>query len=226
MQMLELSAAFVNYASDILADTASGSSASQFIRACNAYAIEYGVEIPHTTVQYEARNKRTALAENLMRFQETQRYRIIKELCEHPSVSDRPEVRKLKMQLIGRHGHLAGEALGSDVNEALIEQTRHWLDPFPDALGLYNAALEKHENKIFQRNLLDDLRLSLEILMRNILENNRSLENQFSVKLIDYYSKYQNNYVKHDDAVIEEEIEFMFELTPYFMKHLVRLAQR
>ena len=105
--MLELSAAFVNYASDILADTASGSSASQFIRACNADAIEYGVEIPHTTVQYEARNKRTALAENLMRFQEPQRYRIIKELCEHPSVSDRPEVRKLKMQLIGRYGHLA-----------------------------------------------------------------------------------------------------------------------
>src|SRR5439155_24117081 len=50
-----------------------------------------------------------------------------------------PKYANCKMQLIGRYGHLAGEALGSDVNEALIEQRRHWLDPFPDAFGLYNA---------------------------------------------------------------------------------------
>jgi hypothetical protein len=116
--MPELSAVFVNYASDILADTSLGLSASQFIKACNAYSIEYGVEIPHTSIPYEARNKRTALAENIMRFEEPQRYRIIKELCEHQSISERNEVRKLKMQLIGRYGHLAGEALGKEVNEA------------------------------------------------------------------------------------------------------------
>ncbi len=43
------------------------------------------------------------------------------------------------------------------------------------------------------------------------------------VKLVDYYSKYQNSYVKHDDAVIEPEIEFIFEITSSFMKHLIRL---
>ncbi len=42
-------------------------------------------------------------------------------------------------------------------------------------------------------------------------------------KLVDYYSKYQNSYVKHDDAVIEEEVEFIFEITSSFMKHVVRL---
>jgi hypothetical protein len=30
--------------------------------------------------------------------------------------------------------------------------------------------------------------------------------------------------VKRDDAVIEEEVEFVFELTSSFMKHLVRLS--
>ena len=44
-------------------------------------------------------------------------------------------------------------------------------------------------------------------------------------KLIDYYSKYQNTYVKHDDAVIEPEIEIIFEITSSFMKHLVRLGE-
>ena len=33
------------------------------------------------------------------------------------------------------------------------------------------------------------------------------------LKLIEYYSTYQNSYVEHDDAVIEEEIEFIFETT-------------
>ncbi len=48
------------------------------------------------------------------------------------------------------------------------------------------------------------------------------LANMFE-KLVDYYTKYQNTYVKHDDAVITAEIEFIFELTASFMKHLLRL---
>ena len=43
-------------------------------------------------------------------------------------------------------------------------------------------------------------------------------------KLLDYYSKWQNDHVKHDDALREEEIEFVFELTASFMKHIVRVA--
>lgn len=46
------------------------------------------------------------------------------------------------------------------------------------------------------------------------------------VTLVDYYTKYQNTYVKHDDAVIEEEVEFMLELTSSFMKHVVRLSYK
>ena len=46
------------------------------------------------------------------------------------------------------------------------------------------------------------------------------------VKLVDYYTKYQNSYVKHNDAVIEEEVDFILEITSSFMKHLVRLAAR
>ena len=95
----------------------------------------------------------------------------------------------------------------------------------------------------YERNLLDDLRLALELLLKSLFSNNKSLENQLAnigqfiqdrqgssqfanmfAKLLDYYCKYQNNYIKHDDAVIEEEIEFVMEITSSFMKHLVRLA--
>jgi hypothetical protein len=43
-------------------------------------------------------------------------------------------------------------------------------------------------------------------------------------KLIDYYAKYQNSYIKHDDNVVEPEIEFVFEITSSFTKHLIRLG--
>jgi hypothetical protein len=51
------------------------------------------------------------------------------------------------------------------------------------------------------------------------------LSNMF-VKLVDYYCKYQNNYIKHDDAVIEEEVEFIIDITAAFLKHFVRLAAK
>jgi hypothetical protein len=43
--------------------------------------------------------------------------------------------------------------------------------------------------------------------------------------LVDYFSKYQNTYIKHDDAVIVAEVEFVFELTSSFMKHFIRLSK-
>ena len=46
------------------------------------------------------------------------------------------------------------------------------------------------------------------------------------VKLIDYYTKYQNTYIKHDAAVLNAEIDFVFEITSSFMKHQIRLAKR
>ena len=50
----------------------------------------------------------------------------------------------------------------------------------------------------------------------------KDLTNMF-VKLIDYFSKYQNTYVKHNDSVIESEIEFIYEMTSSFMKLLIRM---
>jgi hypothetical protein len=140
---------------------------------------------------------------------------------------------------------LADESLGSQLDAVLIQRTQHWLAPFPDVLDLYDQGVQKHTNGIFLRNVLDDLRLALELLLKSIFMNEKSLENQITlfgdfikrrggspelvnmfVKLVDYYTKYQNPYVKRDDAVIEEEVEFIFELTSSFMKHLARLSYK
>ncbi|MCS0627875.1 hypothetical protein NX786_00745 [Telluria mixta] len=92
---------------------------------------------------------------------------------------------------------------------------------------------------------MDDLRLALEVLLHSLLNNHKSLENQTQplgafikqpkgspelanmfCKLFEYYSKYQNTYVKHDAAVVEEEVDFIFEVTSCFMRHLVRIASQ
>ena len=43
------------------------------------------------------------------------------------------------------------------------------------------------------------------------------------LKLIDYFSKYQNTYVKHNDNVNDNEVEIMIEMASSFMKFIVRI---
>lgn len=241
--------AFLAHAADVLADTTNGLGGADLARLTRGYAVQWNVLIPHPTYPFGpgVPNKRTALYENLLAFDPVQQYRVIRELCDHPALVAKAAkaVAALKLTLIGRYGELAGDVLGPELDAALVERTQHFLAPFPSALALYDQAMQKHANGLFLRNVLDDLRLALELLLQVLLTNDRSLENQIPAlgayvkqrggspefanmfgRLVDYYTKYQNSYVKHDDAVIEEEVEFVFELTSSFMKHLVRLSYR
>ena len=202
------------------------------------------MSIPHQEYPFEAGNKRTALRENLRAFPPPLQFEIIRVLCDHHHiVENNPDgARKLKLQLLSRYGHLAPEPVLSEVSQAVVDDTRHWLESFPEVRERYNVALEKYRGGLFERNVLDDLRLALELLLRGVLGNNKSLENQIPllggylkerggstefrnmfIILVRYYSLYQNEHVKHNDAVIEDEIEFVIEITSSFMKHLVRM---
>lgn len=246
----EIPAVFVTHAAAILADTNKGLSGSEIVRVCSAYAIDANAIIPFSSYPFAgntAVNKRTALFKNVMAFPSKWRYKIIKELCDHRTIqhSNAADANKLKVQLFTRYGHLGDEAAASELNHALVQETRHWLNTFPKSLDLYEGAQQKRDHGVFDRNVLDDLRLSLELLLHELLDNQKSLENQLQplgafikaregspelanmlVKLIEYYSKYQNTYVKHDAAVIEEEVDFIFEITSCFMRHLVRIFGR
>ena len=234
---------FITHAASVLGDTSDGLSGSEIIRYFTGYAIEFNVDIPYAGSLSGAPNKRTALNENLYAFSAIQQYKIIKELCELDRFKGNQSVRDLKIKLISRYSQFAAMNAAAEINESLIEETRHWLEGYPDSLKLFQEALTKFENKLFTRNILDDLRLSLELLLKAVIKNDKSMENQIDglgrhlkdngcskeltnmfLKLIDYYCKYQNSYVKHDDAVIEEEIEFIFEITSSFMKHIVRMS--
>ena len=131
--------------------------------------------------------------------------------------------------------------LRPNLNSSLLRENLVLLTAFPEAAKLYQSALNKLNERRNERNLLDDLRLSLEVLLKNLLTNNKSLENQTNalglyllergaslearnmlVTLIDYYTKYQNKYIKHNDLVQSNEIELLVNLTGAFIAFLIK----
>ena len=235
---------FITRASDVLGETAEGLSGSNIVKSFVSYAYDYDMDIPYGSSPLNAPNKRTALLENLRCFEPEQQYKIIRELCDSPALPEpiSDNINNLKIQLIARYGEIFGSSSSETLNLSLIEDVKHWLSGYSESHSLYESALTKFNNNIFERNLLDDLRLSLELLLKEIFNNGKSIEKQIPsigsfIKskggskefsnmfrlLVDYYSKYQNSFVKHNDAVIEEEVEFIFEMTSSFMKHLIKL---
>lgn len=118
-----------------------------------------------------------------------------------------------------------------------IIETQNGLASYPASQKLYNEAIDKYKQRIYQRNVLDDMRLSLELFLKKVLNNEKSLENQLGEigkhqkgkglspefinmfnKLLAYYAVYQNTYVKHNDAVKHSEIDFVINLTTLFMR--------
>jgi hypothetical protein len=241
----DISSTFISHASDILGDTNNGLTGNEVVKHCVDFAAKYDVDIPysHSPLPESVPNKRTALRKNIESFSSVQQYSLISRLCEDSKFQKNEKVQELKTELFSRYNHLQMDESIKGVDLDLIENTKHWLIKFPVSYKLYSGAIAKYKNNVFQRNLLDDLRLSFESLCKEILGNKKSLENQIPhigeflkekdastelrnmyTKIIDYYCNYHNNYVKHDDAVKEHEIELIIELTSTIMKFLVRMA--
>ena len=141
--MDRISPTFLQYATDILADTVSGLSGPQIIKVMIGYAVEYGINLPHNSYPFGAPNKRSALYDNLLAFQPEQQYRIIKELCDHGSLGaqSRQQRRALKIRLMNEYHELDTATSAPALNEGLVEETKHWLSAYPEALKLYDEAL-------------------------------------------------------------------------------------
>lgn len=169
---------FITHVSNVLCDYLSG---SDIVRYFTSWAVTLNVNIPHAEYPFGAPNKRTALKDNLSAFSPQQQYKLIKDLCSLERFENNASVKDLKIKLVSRYAQFDTEGSASEINESLIEETRHWLENYPGSLKLYQEALTKFEGELFTRNLLDDLRLSLELLLKAVLKNDKSLENQTAV---------------------------------------------
>lgn len=239
--MNKLDNAFIAHTSDILADTETGLSGNKIVEYFNSYAVDFNRKTPFNHYPFKAKNKRTAFRMNLNAFEAAEQFRIIKELCELPKFDGNKNVKNLKLNLYKRYGSLATEKISET---ELVQKTKHWLANHNESLKQYESALAKYEGEIFERNTLDDMRLSFELLVKDLLNNEKSLENQISnignamktkgvsselrnmvTQIIRYYTDFQNNHIKHDDKVNSDEIEYVIELTSVVMKYLIKILE-
>ena len=239
---------FLSRAADTLGDTDRGLSGRVIVKVFLVYGERWDVTVPYPETLQDAGNKRNAIIESLKRFSGQQQFIIIDELSTHSSFAvgapSRDERTKLRHDLHTKHGAFKTETLSKELDLPLVAETRHWLENYPAALGLFDQAKAKYDLGGMGRNVLDDLRLALEKLLHAVLGNDKSLEHQMPLlgkllkekgaskelanmleKLLRYYCDFQNDHVKHDDDVKEEEIEIVFEMSAAFMKHIVRVSR-
>lgn len=125
------------------------------------------------------------------------------------------------------------------LDEKLVNDNLDWLSAHPKSYDCFKKALSEIGIVGKEREVVDNLRLSLELLMKDVLGNRKSLENQKTDigkflkskgvsseiskmfwQLLDYYSKYQNDKAKHNIAVPSEEVEFILYLTGTIIRFL------
>lgn len=232
----ELGDGFITKASRILADTNMGLSGSEIVDYCTAYANDYNVILPYCEYPFTVTvSKRDALHDNLMQFTSEQKAIIIKDLCDIPKLKKNDEVKLIKKELIRDYGYLIPGMITNPVHEAF-----ELLKDYPESQILFKSALDKYSNRIYDRNALDDTRLSLELLLKQLFTNNAPLEKQkesmgkylktngmtgeirnMIIKTFDDYILFQNNHVKHNDSFSEHEISFVIEYTSSIIKLLL-----
>jgi hypothetical protein len=151
---------------------------------------------------------------------------------------------------LARHGKTAtlyptGARL---LDEAVVESNLIWLSRYPSVLKPFEEALKlylaKDPNQY--RNMLDNLRFALEQMLRAVLSNQKSLENQkeeflrwlkqhdvhgrigsmYHDLLFGGFAGYQNDAVKHqEDKYTPAEIEFVLYATGTFLRLIQRLVE-
>ena len=165
---------------------------------------------------------------------------IIKHICELRKYSELKDFKEVKIKLYTNFPQYVDKINDTELNEDIIEN-RELLEDFPKAKKVYDDACSLFTMGLYERNLIDNLRLSLELISKQVLSNEKSLENNISAicaylktkncsqefinmfqKLLDYFLKYNNDNVKHNENINSNEIAFVFGLTNLFIKLIVK----
>lgn len=219
----------IKYLSKVLADTKEGLTGNEIISYFVYMGFKYNVNIPCRTQPFvdssERRlNKASAFEKNLLAFSDLQQEVIIYTLLFLPKFENNPKVKEI----------LKRYSLEDDKITYLKEYSE--LDKYADVKKLYLKAVEPILNKNIndERTILDNLRLSVELLLRHIFKNKHSLEKQKDnfknyilsrtipedlkntyIKTFNYYIEYQNKNVKHNlpSGDLEQQVKAVFNMT-------------
>jgi len=134
------------------------------------------------------------------------------------------------------------------LDEGLVNDNISWLEGYPESLKAFEQSLSIYlrGDKPKFRNLIDNLRVSIELLLRKVLNNQKSLENQskeldawlekhgshkqirnlYGQLLFGPYAILQNDVAKHGDVeLLPDEIEYLIYITGTFMRLIIQLRR-
>lgn len=206
----------LKHIANVLADTNNGLTSSKIIKYFCYFGFKYKVDIPCNTQPFydvvgssrRSLNKAGAFERNLLAFSDAQQLIIIHTLSQLPKFENNPLVKEI----------ITRNTL-KDPNIIYLE-SHSVLDKYPDVKSLYLKAVKYIELNETQdkRNILDDLRLSIELLLRHIFNNNLPLEKQrdeFTTYITDQdipdelkgaYQKIFNNYIEYQNKNVKHNL--------------------
>ena len=166
----KISPEFIEYVSNVFADTTSGLSNSSIDKILSKYSSKYDVNLPKSEKMLK---KSDRLRMEMSVFNGKQQFEMIEELCNMSLFKKSTEVKDVYSTLKQKYSQFSNSEF---TTSEIVVTTQHWLEGYVKSKKLYDSALNKIKEKIFERNALDDMRLSFELLMKEILRNDKPLE--------------------------------------------------
>lgn len=127
----------------------------------------------------------------------------------------------------------------------LVNNNLNWLELYPKAREKMHLALSLQQRNGQPRQIIDNMRLSFELFLKQYLNNKKSLENQKELlgkklqecgiskeirdmyaTLFSFYTRYNNQNVKHDDKCASVETEYIIYLTGTFIRFLIQIDKK
>ncbi len=119
-----------------------------------------------------------------------------------------------------------------------------WLDRYDNTKKHFSNAVKMQRTKQNYRNIVDELRFSLESFFQQLFSNKKTLENQKNnvgdflknnnisttisnmyIKLFDLYTIYNNDNAKHGDNITENEVDYLIYLTGSFIRLILQIEE-
>ena len=130
------------------------------------------------------------------------------------------------------------------LDEPLVIDNLIWLDKYKITKEHFSSAVKMQRKKQNYRNIIDELRFSLESFFQQLFSNKKTLENQKNnvgeflknnnisttisnmyIKLFDLYTVYNNDNAKHGDNITEQEIDYLIYLTGSFIRLILQIEE-
>lgn len=228
----------MNQTASIIADTNNGWTNNEITKKFNEACLRFGKSFEFEKGQYQ--NKASSYVNNFSKFTEKEVYLILKDFFRDDKFKDNTSIQSALNNLIRDNAFDYEDA--DEHYEETFNTTIHFLQKYTKAYAPYQSSYQKIIANIYERNALDDLRLSLELLVKELMKNNKSLENNTTDlckelknknvtgeintlfnRVLNFFTSYQNEYVKHNDLVESNSVEFIFDITSSMLKYLCRV---